>query len=886
MSDLRKKNIKFDEKKDVSHYHNNNTDAIELQSKDAENELFKKILLKSQGGDYESKEAQKESELKNNIEKKVRISCPDLKIVKMGKTDEAGREGNSDIKEFSLESNIENNKSFLIDNDKKKILGRGKTSKKNFSEENLDNKKVHAQALQKDNGRSVGIINKYSEKTGDTIEKREIFEFDIDYKEKLFEFIEIVYNNINISNKDLKISNKSLRLKAETLFDDACQNGLTRKILHNQDLRYPEKFAIVLAYYPLLLSGIERIEGKNLYPSLIYNKVKTFLDKRGISTKAKRPQLLTGFLYDYLSPDDKEKLKQLSIFKSRKEIQYERNVIRDLEDIVKILDNPRQLNQISNLILKDLFNNNFKRLNVPTSYRKSINLARIISFFALRHNEYTGENKRIKPKDFLDLLDSYSSLTSLKKNSFYVILPIAYQFLSIDIKKCINYLPSDLSIVDRTILEGHLRSHFNQMVSIFGLKSPETLKSMAKSVYKKAINNGFSFKDLPCHNVQYLSAAFLFLSIQKSKQHSNISRRSIIRGLNKMGYSITEHSLGPILQYLNKFVREDIDFKFKTRINSNYFEENLGNISLEHKTFNRVHASFFSKLILTLFKSSRLEPQNFAEKLGIYSSNPSHILERIGKDRVLTRVDVFLEMEKKIKKFIKKYVPNKDKKDINFLLSRVVDYFKESKKLFKHRTYLKVKERRKKYGENYKSTTTRIKRLIIMLGFSPYDGYDFIENQYRDKYNKIRINAHFHHLDYNPNNDNDENLVFLPSKHPRDTGRKINYITHDKISGLEATLKDRRTTPESKKKAQKTLKLIEQRTRKNATIITQAFYSKDEQILDDLIEWNINSLTKIKKRLRDLNLAWTLNLNKLIPTEKYGKRISDQEYKRLKKNIN
>lgn len=52
----------------------------------------------------------------------------------------------------------------------------------------------------------------------------------------------------------------------------------------------------------------------------------------------------------------------------------------------------------------------------------------------------------------------------------------------------------------------------------------------------------------------------------------------------------------------------------------------------------------------------------------------------------------------------------------------------------------------------------------------------------------------------------------------------------------------------------------------------------------DLIGWNIASLTKIKNRLRDLDLAWTLNLNELIPMEKYGKRISDQEYKKLKKN--
>ncbi len=89
MSDLRKKRIRFDEKKDVSQHHNK-TDAIELQSKDAEYEQFKEIYMKVQVGNQELEEAQKNSELMHNIEKNVRESSPDLKIVKMGKTDESG----------------------------------------------------------------------------------------------------------------------------------------------------------------------------------------------------------------------------------------------------------------------------------------------------------------------------------------------------------------------------------------------------------------------------------------------------------------------------------------------------------------------------------------------------------------------------------------------------------------------------------------------------------------------------------------------------------------------------------------------------------------------------------------------------------------------------
>jgi hypothetical protein len=37
--------------------------------------------------------------------------------------------------------------------------------------------------------------------------------------------------------------------------------------------------------------------------------------------------------------------------------------------------------------------------------------------------------------------------------------------------------------------------------------------------------------------------------------------------------------------------------------------------------------------------------------------------------------------------------------------------------------------------------------------------------------------------------------------------------------------------------------------------------------------------------LEDHSLTWTMDLNKIIPKEKYGKRISNLEYNKLKKKM-
>lgn len=708
--------------------------------------------------------------------------------------------------------------------------------------------------------------------------KSKISKFDEEYKKKMLKFIEVIYKSIALSDK---VTIEDLILNVERIFNDACENGLTLKIVHNQDLRYPEKLAIILAYYSLLLIGVDHIEETYLKPALIYNKVKNSLAKRGISPKAKRPSLLSGFLYDFLYSHDQEKLNQNPFFKNRNKnsIPFKENIQKELEELIKNHKNLANLDKITNLIMEDLFRNNFKRINIPSTCRNPKNLTRVILFLALRHNKYRGSEYYSKAKDFLN----FYSDTDLSNVCFYEVIRIAYQFLSAGLKREINYLPQDLNLADLTVLETHLLKIFSEIANSLNLKATDKLKAIASNLIRDTIQKGFSFQDLPSNHIPSLALAFLFLTLQISEDHNNLSRRLMIINLNKVGYSFSEHSLGPILQYIGNFINEDVDFNFKAKIDSDYFQNELTKISLKHESFGRNCASNFVNLILDLYKLSYFEPQEFARKLGIYSGDPSLILIRIGESRILTRVDIFFEMEKKISDFIKTYISDKNSRRLQIQLSEIVDYFKSSKKVSKHQSYLKVNKRRALYGNNYKSTIVRLKRFIIMLGFSSYDGYDFIENKYIDIHNKTRLNAHFHHLDYDSKNDAEENLIFLPSKHPRDRKKKIEYMTHDKISGMEAICKDERTSISVKEKTQKKLADIKKRMKINAKIVSQVFFSHNMELLDELIGWSQQSIMKIKNRLEDNTLNWTAGLNDIIPKEKYGKKVSKLEFNNLKK---
>jgi len=110
-------------------------------------------------------------------------------------------------------------------------------------------------------------------------------------------------------------------------------------------------------------------------------------------------------------------------------------------------------------------------------------------------------------------------------------------------------------------------------------------------------------------------------------------------------------------------------------------------------------------------------------------------------------------------------------------------------------------------------------------------------------------------------------------------------MTHEKISGLEAILKDERTSIEQKDDATKKLERIKERTIYNTSITTQAFNTKDESLLDGLKGWSKYSVIKIKSRLKDTDLNWCSRLNEYIPMEKYGKKLSIQEFNQLLREL-
>ncbi len=99
MNDHREKHKTLDEKKNIPQ--DNKIDTTELQGKDAEYELFKGIFVNVQEGNQELERVQRESELMNKIEKKIKKLDPNLKIVNVSKTDKTVRKENIDIKELS-----------------------------------------------------------------------------------------------------------------------------------------------------------------------------------------------------------------------------------------------------------------------------------------------------------------------------------------------------------------------------------------------------------------------------------------------------------------------------------------------------------------------------------------------------------------------------------------------------------------------------------------------------------------------------------------------------------------------------------------------------------------------------------------------------------------
>jgi len=229
----------------------------------------------------------------------------------------------------------------------------------------------------------------------------------------------------------------------------------------------------------------------------------------------------------------------------------------------------------------------------------------------------------------------------------------------------------------------------------------------------------------------------------------------------------------------------------------------------------------------------------------------------------------------------------------------VADFKKiKTKNLFSYshstekKTQKKIREQKRygKYQTYFFSHKVRVKRFLLMLGFSPFDGFDIWGNKITSD-NICKVYANFHHFHYNPVGRSEKDLVFIPIK-PPEKFRKGDYLvreylTHNVISGLEGNLRRDDIKVNTREKIILRLKKIEKVIGKNSKVLEDAVYSKNPKKLKELINWEEEDIQKAIDRLNDFTFSWASNIQKYIPTaEGYDyKRIKMEDVKLIIKDI-
>jgi len=202
LSELRKKTNRLNETKDVSLDHK--IDTTDSHGKLSGKELFKTISTRVQEGNQELEVARKNSELFHKIKEKVREPSASLKIKNMGKTDEAERKENSDIKELSEEKEPATEETTeridivsIIKNDKINDLPREPTNNIRNRNNNSEDSKFRETLFHHD---LISILKKYGKKANFGLKFTEdfknyvYFNEDLEYKNtmKLLDIIKTI----------------------------------------------------------------------------------------------------------------------------------------------------------------------------------------------------------------------------------------------------------------------------------------------------------------------------------------------------------------------------------------------------------------------------------------------------------------------------------------------------------------------------------------------------------------------------------------------------------------------------------------------------------------------------------------------------------------------
>jgi len=529
-------------------------------------------------------------------------------------------------------------------------------------------------------------------------------------------------------------------------------------------------------------------------------------------------------------------------------------------------------------------------------------------FLAYNHEEYTEEKLIIS-----EFSRKYFPLY-IKENTSTI--PFLYGFLSPEVKGRVKYLPEKrYKDMDKKYDESRLWALVNEYLQELVDSDLEDYLNQAKALFSSSKENGFDLENLESKNPKYLAATLVYYSliicdnfIFFSKENFlNYMREALFHMGNKVYRLISDFNSYVVKHIEQDKIKNSRDFnknEIKSVINPNEMhKESLKTIkSIENRSV--INRDFFLHKLLEIRENHKqndrtdnvmlcdliLKSLEFYEDFSAFTSDIQFIRPSGSPKQVLFRLskDNFLDSKHYLDLFIVKYLAfieglKTDSKSKAAYISLLTQFRKEKEKrnnFGEKRKQKKYRElnRRGKYGDLFFSHAIRVERFLIMLGFSPYDGYDIWGNKVVID-GKTRIFANFHHILYEPEEKSRRDLVFIPQKPPKKYQKNTEkFLSHSMIAGREGNLKRTDFTNITRHKMERELNEIQKLLKYNSMLLEKAVITLKPEPLLKLKGWSAAKTRKAIERLKDQDFSWAQDIEKLVPT------AGGYEYERIESN--
>lgn len=534
-------------------------------------------------------------------------------------------------------------------------------------------------------------------------------------------------------------------------------------------------------------------------------------------------------------------------------------------------------------------------------------------FLAYNHEDYNRE--KLKIAEF-----SSKYFPSYLKENRYTI-PFLYKFLSPEVKGMISYLPERrYRDMNKKYDESRLWVLVNEYIQVFVNSDLKKYLNQAKALFSSSKENGFNLENLESKNPKYLAATLVYYSLVLGDNVNFISKENFLNHMRNAKFPLGNRVNRLILDfnpYVFKYIEQaqaknNIDFneneidtkeihkeslkiiksiESRSAINRDFFLHKLLEIREKHKQNDRTDNVMLCDLILKSLE--------FYEDFSAFTNDIQFIRPSGSPKQVLLRLstDTFLDSKHYLELFIVKYLSfierlNTSLKDKTAHISLLTKFYKEKEKHNKYQEKSKNKknrelQRRAKYGDLFYSHAVRVERFLIMLGFSPYEGYDIWSNRVLID-GKTRIIANFHHIQYVPEEKSKRDLVFIPQKPPKKYQKNTNkFLSHSMVAGREGNLKRTDIYNITRHKIERELKEIQNILKYNSMLLEKAVINLKPELILKLKGWSDENRKTAIERLEDQEFSWAQDIEKLVPTARgyEHERIESSELKNIIQKI-